>query len=96
MTFKLLLFFFLIWVFTRFVGKIFLPLAIFRKAVKNAQNQQPFGNNPFSGANRHSSAKKKDFSAIQDAEFEDLSESEPADKHKDGATGASSSTSEKN
>ena len=96
MTFKLLLFFFLIWVFLRFIGRIFLPLAIFRKAVKNAQNQQPFGNNPFSGANRRSSAKKKDFSAIQDAEFEDLSESEPADKHKDGATGASSSTSEKN
>ena len=96
MTFKLLLFFFLIWVFLRFVGRIFLPLAIFRKAVKNAQNQQPFGNNPFSKANRRSSAQKKDFSAIQDAEFEDLSESEPADKQKAGATGASSSTSENN
>ena len=90
MTFKLLLFFFLIWVFFRFVGRIFLPLAIFRKAVKNAQNQQPFSNNPFSGT----SGSKKDFSAIQDAEFEDLSESESAAKDKDGAKEASTGTSD--
>lgn len=89
MTFKLLLFFFLIWVFFRFVGRIFLPLAIFRKAVKNARNQQPYNNNPFSG----NGGRKKDFSAIQDAEFEDLSESEPAAKDKDGAKEASIGTS---
>ena len=97
MTFKLLLFFFLIWVFFRFVGRIFLPLAIFRKAVKNAQNQQPFSNNPFSGnRERGRSSRKKDFSAIQDAEFEDLSESESTDMDKDGAKGAPTGTSEKN
>ncbi|MBL6826311.1 MAG: hypothetical protein ISR37_03225 [Balneolaceae bacterium] len=93
MTFKLLLFFFLIWVFFRFVGRIFLPLAIFRKAVKNAQNQQPFSNNPFSGTGGRG-GRKKDFSAIQDAEFEDLSESEPAAKDKDGAKEASTGTSD--
>lgn len=97
MTFKLLLFLFLLWVFFRFVGRIFLPLAIFRKAVKNAQNQQPFGDHPFSGSQgRGGGAQKKDFSAIQDAEFEDLSESDPAAKDKDAATGASTGTSEKN
>jgi len=52
--------------------RIFLPLSIFHKVVKNAKNQQPFSNKPFSG----SGEKKKDFSAIQDAEFEDLSKSE--------------------
>ena len=38
--------------------------------------------------------RKKDFSAIQDAEFEDLSESEPAAKDKDGAKEASTGTSD--
>ena len=92
MTFKLLLFFFLIWVFFRFLGRIFLPLAIFRKAVKNAQNQHPFSNNPFSETSERG-GRKKDFSAIQDAEFEDLSKSEPAAKDKDRAKKASTGTS---
>ncbi len=92
MTFKLLLFFFLIWVFFRFLGRIFLPLAIFRKAVKNAQNQHPFSNNPFSETSGRG-GRKKDFSAIQDAEFEDLSKSEPAAKDKDRAKKASTGTS---
>ena len=93
MTFKLLLFFFLIWVFFRFLGRIFLPLAIFRKAVKNAQNQHPFSNNPFSETSERG-GRKKDFSAIQDAEFEDLSKSEPAAKDKDRAKKASTGTSD--
>lgn len=37
---------------------------------------------------------KKDFSAIQDAEFVDLSESEPAAKDKDGAKKAPTGTSD--
>ena len=77
MTFKLLLFFFLIWVFLRFMRRIFLPLSIFHKVVKNAKNQRPFSNKPFSGSREQ----KKDFSAIQDAEFEDLSESESSTKN---------------
>ena len=92
MTFKLLLFFFLIWVFFRFLGRIFLPLAIFRKAVKNAQNQHPFSN-PFSETSGRG-GRKKDFSAIQDAEFEDLSKSEPAAKDKDRAKKTSTGTSD--
>ena len=52
--------------------RILLPLSIFHKVIKNAKNQQPFSNKPFSG----SGEQKKDFSAIQDAEFEDLSKSE--------------------
>tara|TARA_B100000989_G_C19531114_1_gene469946 strand:- start:988 stop:1248 length:261 start_codon:yes stop_codon:yes gene_type:complete len=85
MTFKLLLFFFLIWVLLRFMRRIFLPLTIFHKVVKNAQNKRPFYNNPFSGSREQ----KKDFSAIQDAEFEDLSESESSTKNKDSAMGKS-------
>ena len=81
MTFKLLLFFFLIWVFLRFMRRIFLPLTIFHKVIKNAKNQRPFSNKPFSG----SGEQKKDFSAIQDAEFEDLSKSESSTKNKDSA-----------
>ena len=79
MTFKLLLFFLLIWIFSRFIKRIFLPLTIFQKVVKNAPNQRPFRNKPSSG----NGEQKKDFSAIQDAEFEDLSKSESSTKNKD-------------
>tara|TARA_B100000575_G_scaffold294596_1_gene311920 strand:+ start:1601 stop:1807 length:207 start_codon:yes stop_codon:yes gene_type:complete len=65
--------------------RIFLPFTIFHKVVKNTRNQHPFSNNSFSG----SGEQKKDFSAIQDAEFEDLSESEPSTRNKDSNMGKS-------
>lgn len=72
MTFKLLLIFFLLFVFFRFVGRIFLPLAIFRQAFKNAQRQgTPFGQTQ-SRNSTSSKKRKKDFSAIEDAEFEEI------------------------
>ena len=85
MTYKLLLFFFLIWVFLRFMRRIFLPLTIFHKVVKNAKNQRPFSNKPFSRRGEQ----KKDFSAIQDAVFDDLSKSESSTNNKDSAKGKS-------
>ena len=85
MTFKLLLFFFIVWFFLRFMRRIFLPLTIFHKVVRNAKNQRPFSNKPFS----ESEEQKKDFSTIQDAEFEDLSESKSSTKNKDSAMGES-------
>ena len=54
-----------------------MPLTIFHKVVKNAKNQRPSSNKQFSGSREQ----KKDFSAIQDAEFEDLSESESSTKN---------------
>ena len=60
-----------------------MPLTIFHKVVRNAKNQRPFSNKPFSGSREQ----KKDLSAIQDAEFEDLSESESSTKNKDSTMG---------
>ena len=54
-----------------------MPLTIFHKVVKNAKNQRPSSNKQFSGSREQ----KKDFSAIKDAEFEDLSESESSTKN---------------
>jgi hypothetical protein len=72
MTFKLLLIFFLLFMFFRFVGRIFLPLAMFRQAFKNAQHQSGFTGASSKGRTSPSKNRKKDFSAIEEAEFEEI------------------------